>query len=92
MQMFEVSLKETHASVTREMEDEYRKIETGFDVFDRTTQESILWLKEIDEVMGRGDIRKAYQAFMAVIPTLRDRWSGYSRYPTFRRKTPSTRC
>jgi len=46
---------------------------TGFDVFDRTVQKSGLWLKEVNDAMGRDDIHKAYQALRAVLHTLRDR-------------------
>jgi uncharacterized protein (DUF2267 family) len=46
---------------------------TGLDVFDRTVQESNLWLKSIEERLQLGDRHVAYVALRAVLHALRDR-------------------
>ena len=50
---------------------------TGLDVFDTTTQKTMLWLKEIDEEVGWTDKerRHAYQALKACLHQVRDRLS-----------------
>jgi uncharacterized protein (DUF2267 family) len=45
---------------------------TGFDVFDRTVQKSLLWLDELAHDLG-GDRHGAYRALRAVFHALRDR-------------------
>ena len=45
---------------------------TGLDVFDRTIQETNIWLKEIMDDVGP-DRRRAYHALRAVLHVLRDR-------------------
>lgn len=46
---------------------------TGFDVFDRTVQKSILWIDEVNEELGRDDRQYGYMALRSVMHTLRDR-------------------
>ncbi len=46
---------------------------SNLDVFERTTQKTNLWLKEIMSDMGWDDRRKAYLALRATLQTLRDR-------------------
>ena len=46
---------------------------TGLDVFDKTVQESNLWLKDITDRLGTNDRHHAYAILRAVLHTLRDR-------------------
>jgi uncharacterized protein (DUF2267 family) len=46
---------------------------TGLDVFDRTVQNSNLWLKELMELLGWQDRHGAYLALRATLHALRDR-------------------
>lgn len=46
---------------------------TGLDVFDRTVQESNLWLKSLAEKLPGADRHTAYLALRAVLHALRDR-------------------
>ncbi|MGE5261124.1 MAG: DUF2267 domain-containing protein [Actinomycetota bacterium] len=46
---------------------------TGLDVFDKTVQESNLWLKDIMERLRTNDRHDAYSALRAVLHSLRDR-------------------
>jgi uncharacterized protein (DUF2267 family) len=46
---------------------------TGLDVFDKTVQESNLWLKDIMERLGTSDRHHAYSLLRAVLHGLRDR-------------------
>jgi len=46
---------------------------TGLDTFDRTVQESNLWLKDIMERLETGDRHHAYSTLRAVLHALRDR-------------------
>jgi uncharacterized protein (DUF2267 family) len=46
---------------------------TGLDVFDKTVQESNLWLKDIMERLGTNDRHHAYSILRAVLHGLRDR-------------------
>lgn len=48
-------------------------VTTGLDVFDRTVQESNLWLKALMEKMPGADRHTAYLALRAVLHALRDR-------------------
>jgi uncharacterized protein (DUF2267 family) len=46
---------------------------TGLDVFDKTVQESNLWLKDIMERLSTDDRHRAYSTLRAVLHSLRDR-------------------
>ena len=46
---------------------------TGLDTFDRTVQESNLWLKDVMERLGTEDRHHAYSTLRAVLHALRDR-------------------
>ena len=46
---------------------------TGLDTFDKTVQESNLWLKDIMERLGTEDRHHAYSTLRAVLHGLRDR-------------------
>lgn len=46
---------------------------TGLDVFDKTVQESNLWLKDIMERLSTSDRHHAYSTLRAVLHALRDR-------------------
>jgi len=46
---------------------------TGLDTFDRTVQETNLWLKDIMERLGTTDRHHAYSTLRAVLHALRDR-------------------
>ena len=46
---------------------------TGLDVFDKTVQESNLWLKDLMERLGTYDRHHAYSTLRAVLHGLRDR-------------------
>lgn len=46
---------------------------TGLDVFDKTVQESNLWLKDITDRLGTNDRHHAYAILRAVLHVLRDR-------------------
>lgn len=46
---------------------------TGLDTFDKTVQESNLWLKDIMERLGSQDRHHAYSTLRAVLHGLRDR-------------------
>jgi uncharacterized protein (DUF2267 family) len=46
---------------------------TGLDVFDKTVQESNLWLKDLMERLGTNDRHHAYSTLRAVLHGLRDR-------------------
>jgi len=46
---------------------------TGLDVFDKTVQESNLWLKDIMDRLGTGDRHRAYSILRGVLHGLRDR-------------------
>jgi uncharacterized protein (DUF2267 family) len=46
---------------------------TGLDVFDKTVQESNLWLKDLMERLGTSDRHHAYSTLRAVLHGLRDR-------------------
>ncbi|HXG79498.1 MAG TPA: DUF2267 domain-containing protein [Methyloceanibacter sp.] len=46
---------------------------TGLDTFDKTVQESNLWLKDIMERLDTADRHHAYSALRAVLHALRDR-------------------
>jgi uncharacterized protein (DUF2267 family) len=46
---------------------------TGLDTFDRTVQESNLWLKDLMERLGPTDRHHAYSTLRAVLHALRDR-------------------
>jgi len=46
---------------------------TGLDVFDKTVQETNLWLKDVMERVGTYDRHRAYSALRAVLHALRDR-------------------
>ena len=46
---------------------------TGLDTFDKTVQESNLWLKDIMERLGTSDRHHAYSTLRAVLHALRDR-------------------
>jgi uncharacterized protein (DUF2267 family) len=46
---------------------------TGLDVFDKTVQESNLWLKDIMERLATDDRHRAYSTLRAVLHSLRDR-------------------
>jgi uncharacterized protein (DUF2267 family) len=46
---------------------------TGLDVFDKTVQESNLWLKDIMDRLGGTDRHHAYAILRAVLHVLRDR-------------------
>jgi uncharacterized protein (DUF2267 family) len=51
---------------------------TGLDVFDKTVQESNLWLKDIMERLGTDDRHHAYSILRGVLHGLRDRIGGES--------------
>jgi uncharacterized protein (DUF2267 family) len=46
---------------------------TGLDTFDKTVQESNLWLKDVMERLRTGDRHHAYSTLRAVLHALRDR-------------------
>jgi uncharacterized protein (DUF2267 family) len=46
---------------------------TGLDTFDKTVQESNLWLKDLMERLGTYDRHHAYSSLRAVLHSLRDR-------------------
>jgi len=46
---------------------------TGLDTFDRTVQESNLWLKDVMERLNTNDRHHAYSTLRAVLHALRDR-------------------
>ena len=46
---------------------------TGLDIFDKTVQESNLWLKDIMERLSTNDRHHAYSTLRAVLHALRDR-------------------
>lgn len=46
---------------------------TGLDVFDRTVQETNVWLKELGEELHWDDRKEVYHAFRTVLHLLRDR-------------------
>jgi len=46
---------------------------TGLDVFDKTVQETNLWLKEVMVRLGSDDRQLAYRALRATLHALRDR-------------------
>jgi uncharacterized protein (DUF2267 family) len=46
---------------------------TGLDTFDKTVQESNLWLKDLMERLNTYDRHRAYSALRAVLHALRDR-------------------
>ena len=46
---------------------------TGLDVFDKTVQESNLWLKDVMERLGTNDRHHGYSTLRAVLHGLRDR-------------------
>lgn len=46
---------------------------TGLDTFDKTVQESNLWLKDLMERLGTDDRHRAYAVLRAVLHALRDR-------------------
>jgi uncharacterized protein (DUF2267 family) len=46
---------------------------TGLDTFDKTVQESNLWLKDLTERLGTEDRHHAYSTLRAVLHALRDR-------------------
>lgn len=46
---------------------------TGLDTFDKTVQESNLWLKDIMDRLGTTDRHHAYSSLRAVLHALRDR-------------------
>ena len=46
---------------------------TGLDTFDKTIQETNLWLKDIMERLNTNDRHHAYSTLRAVLHTLRDR-------------------
>jgi len=46
---------------------------TGFDTFDKTVQESNLWLKDVMERLNTNDRHHAYSTLRAVLHALRDR-------------------
>ena len=49
--------------------------QTGLESFDRTLQETHIWLKELMEESGTEDRRRAYRTLKGVLHTLRDRLS-----------------
>ena len=46
---------------------------TGFDTFDKTVQETNLWLKDIMDRLDTADRHRAYSSLRAVLHALRDR-------------------
>jgi uncharacterized protein (DUF2267 family) len=46
---------------------------TGIDVLDRTEQETNIWLNEIEDRLGVGDRRDAFNALRATLHAVRDR-------------------
>ena len=46
---------------------------TGLDIFDKTVQESNLWLKAVMDRLDTADRRRAYTSLRAVLHALRDR-------------------
>lgn len=46
---------------------------TGFELYDRTVQKGLMWLDDLNEIMGREDRHHANQALRAVLHMLRDR-------------------
>jgi uncharacterized protein (DUF2267 family) len=46
---------------------------TGLDTFDKTVQESNLWLKDIMDRLGTTDRHRAYSSLRAVLHAVRDR-------------------
>ena len=48
---------------------------TGLEVFDTTTQKTMLWLKEIDEELGWKDRQTAYDALRGCLQLVRDHLS-----------------
>lgn len=46
---------------------------TGFQLFDRTVQKSMQWIKETCAALGPDDPQRGYHALKAVLQTLRDR-------------------
>ena len=49
--------------------------ETGLEAFDRTLQETHIWIKELMEELGRENRRRTYRALKGILHTLRDRLS-----------------